>query len=97
MAYGLNALIDRLPCRDLPLQCAPERRHTVASLTYTWLDSHQCFADDGSGRYEELDHIYAYAEGAKQLRWDPSPPMRTPHSDHSMLWVNRVHVTPGQL
>jgi len=48
---------------------------------------------DGSGAVEELDHIYAgLDDGAARLEFVSNPALRTPWSDHSLLWVNRIRV-----
>ena len=44
---------------------------------------------------EEPDHIYAAgAAGAplRSVRCEPAPPLHTPHSDHSLLWVRRIRL-----
>ena len=56
-----------------------------------------CLKDDGSGAVEELDHIYAgLDDGAARLEFVSNPALRTPWSDHSLLWVNRIRVLSGQ-
>ena len=49
-----------------------------------------CLKDDGSGRVEELDHIFACGEGIGRLKYERVPPLRTPWSDHSLLWVHGI-------
>ena len=45
-----------------------------------------CLKDDGSGRVEELDHIYAgVADGLELASEQPTPAIRTPYSDHSIV------------
>ena len=49
-----------------------------------------CIKDDGSGRREELDHIYASGPTVEKLTCEKVPALHTPWSDHSLLWVNRI-------
>jgi len=52
-----------------------------------------CLKDDGSGRTEELDHVYAgVAADGPSLVCEPRPPLRTPWSDHSLIWVNKIRL-----
>ena len=51
-----------------------------------------CIKDDGTGNCEELDHLYAGSEHAERICYEPVKPLRTPWSDHSLLWVNRIRM-----
>ena len=50
-----------------------------------------CVSSDGSTK--ELDHIFAVADtgsGRELAGWSAHPPVRTPLSDHSLLWVSGI-------
>ena len=51
-----------------------------------------CIRDDGSGRCDELDHLFAAGDHIDHLVCEPAKPLRTPWSDHSVLWVNRLRL-----
>jgi hypothetical protein len=54
-----------------------------------------CLKDDGSGNVEELDHIYASCDGVERIKYEPcGRALKTPHSDHSMIWASRIAVPP---
>lgn len=62
----------------------------MVRLTHVPKHEGTCIKDDGSGAVDELDYIWAAGDDIDRLRYEPKPPLRTPHSDHSLLWVQRI-------
>ena len=75
--------------------CADFRAAGLVRLTACSRAAGTCIKDDGSGRVQELDHIYAAGPGVARLAYEPQLPLRTPHSDHSLLWVTGIRMPVG--